>query len=78
MILCTRLMYLGGRRGGVIRSVGVLDVCAINCLFPCMGGFLLAQGWRMLEFVQGLSEVAGHQNFARTEAVVPCDGEAVV
>ena len=37
-------MALGGRQEGVISSVGVLDGCAINLIFPCIGGVLSAQG----------------------------------
>ena len=66
------------KSGEVIWDVGILDGCYINWLFPCMGGVLLAwRGW-MLEFVQGLSEVAGNQDVAHTAAVVSCNGEATV
>ena len=37
-----------------------------------------AGGGRMMEFLQGLSEVAGHLDVARTAAVGPCDGEAAL
>ena len=66
------------KAGGVIGSVGVLDGYAVNWLFPCMGRILAARGGCMLEFVQGLSEVDGHRDIARTAAVVPWDLEAAV
>ena len=44
-----------------------------------MGGVLLARGGgRMLKFVQGLSEVAGHRYVAHTIEVVPYNEEASV
>ena len=41
-------------------------------------GIPVGAGWRIMEFVQGLSEVAGHQDVARTVAIVPCNVEAAV
>ena len=41
-------------------------------------GSPVGAGWRIMEFVQGLSEVAGHQDVAHTVAVVPFNGEAAV
>ena len=74
-------MYVidGFRRkaGEVIGDVSVLDGCAVNWLFPYIGEVLSAGGGG-LEFVQGLIEVSGNLDVARTSAVVPCDGEVTV
>ena len=45
--------------------------------FSMHGGSSVRAGG-MLEFLQGLSEIAGHRDIACTAAVVPCDGEAAV
>ena len=63
---------------GVIGDDVLLDSCAVNFLFPCMGRVVLARGGRMLKFVQGLSEVDEHQDVAHTASVGTYNGEAAV
>ena len=59
------------KAGGVVGDVIVLDGCAVNCIFPCMRVIRSERGGGGVDFVQGLSEVSGHRDVARTAALVP-------
>ncbi len=71
--------YFGWWKGRRIVSIfGELDLGAIIRLVPCVWGILPFHGTGVLEFVQGLFDVAGHGNVDGTVGVVPSEGEAAV
>ena len=59
-----------------IRWVGVFGIlygCAVDGLFPGMGGVFSALRGQVLEFLQCLGKVVRHQNVACLKAIVPGD-----
>ena len=78
MICCTRLMDLGGKRGGIVRLVSILDGSAIDRLVPGMRRVLGARGQWVLKLVEGLLDVCGHGNVTYALVVVPVNGETSI
>ena len=61
-----------------VRVFGVLYGCAIDGLFPGMGGDLSALRGQVLEFVQCLGKEVVHRNVSCPEAIVLGNGEPTV
>ena len=61
-----------------VRVFGVLYGCAIDGLFPGMGGVLSALRGQVLEFVQCLGKEVVHRNVSCPEAIVLGNGEPTV